>query len=361
MIKIESQIWAVVNQNRKPLAYMCQVTQKKDGTPDAATQKKMETGRKWARNPEHQPMHYVAGKWVNNGPAIPANEGVEAFFDNVPTKGFIVAGEAGRWTTEATYIEIIDPRGFKVQVPVGNLTTLMRSCDIIKGIIQEECVWGREDQHILLPTHSKEYIQAVKQIEKVEEALKLKDLVPGDRVKLHQNGSEGCERIFLGMVKLEWTQHRKLYDLVRDRQYSWHHFTKKDNIRDDGFEVKRDTQWVGLFAEDVVTTRIEDGVYLHTGGQKKYKYGPSEPGVRIENSSVKITSRRSGEVPEVYTGVDNLNTALTKYSYHSEGRSDCPERVRKLYEKQESGNRYPREVSKDVTEANYSAKIYLTA
>ncbi|WYV99770.1 hypothetical protein Roomu2_00090 [Pseudomonas phage vB_PpuM-Roomu-2] len=360
MIKIESQIWSVVNQNRRPLAYMCQVTQKKDGTPDSATQKKMETGRKWARNPKYQPMHYVDGEWVKNGPVVPANEGIEAFHDNVPMKGFIVAGEAGRWTTEATYIEIIDPRGFKVQVPVGNLTTLMRSCDIIKGVIQEECVWGREDQHILLPVHSKEYKDAVGQIERVEEALKLKDLVPGDWVKLHQYGEEGLEKQFLGMVKLEWTQHRTLYDLERDRGFSYLYCTKRVNERDDGSETLRDTQWVGLFAEDIVTTQIEDGFY-HCGRQPKYKYGPTEPGVRIENSSVKITSRRSGEVPEVYAGLDGLNLALDKVIYYNDGRSDCPERVMKRFEKQKYENRYNREAVKDVIDTSYSATVYLQA
>lgn len=360
MIKIESQLWSVINQNRAPLAYMCQVTQKKDGTPDSATQKKMETGRKWARNAEYRPYQYIDGEYVY-GETIPANEGIEAFHDNVPMTGFKIAGEAGRWTTEATYIEVIDPRGFKVQVPVGNITTLMRTCDIIKGVIQEECVWGREDQHILLPVHSKEYKDAVGQIEKVEEALKLKDLVPGDWVKLHQHGSENKKEIqFLGMVKLEWTQHRTLYDLERDRQYSWHYYTKRVNERDDGSETLRDTQWVGLFADEVITTQLPDGFYS-CGKQPKWKYGPTEPGVRIENASIKITARRSGEVPEVYAGLDGLNLALTKVVYYNKGRNDCPDRVMKRFEKQKYDNRYSREAVKDVIDTDYSAVVYLQA
>lgn len=360
MIKIESQIWSIINQNRKPLAYMCQVTQKKDGTPDSATQKKMETGRKWARNREHQPTKYENGEWVKDGPLIPANEGIEEFHDNVPMTGFKIAGEAGRWTTEATYIEVIDPRGFKVQVPVGNITTLMRTCDIIKGVIQEECVWGREDQHILLPVHSKEYKDAVGQIEKVEEAIKLKDLVPGDWVKIHSYGSEGSEVQFLGMVKLEWTQHRTLYDLTHDRSYSYYYSTKRVNNRDDGSETLRDTQWVGLFATDVVTTQIPDGFYH--GNQPKYKYGPTEPGVRIENASVKITSRRSGELPPEYDqGTAALDVALSKFIYYNDGRDDCPERVIKRFEKQKYDNKYNREGKKDCLDTSYSATVYLHA
>lgn len=361
MIKIEDKLWTVVDQNRSPLAYMCQVTAKKDGTPDAATQKKMATGRKWARNNVHQPMHYVDGQWVKNGPATPANEGIEAFHDNTPTKGFVVAGEAGRWTTEATYIEIIDPRGFKVQVPVGNITTLMRTCDIIKGVIQEECVWGREDQHILLPVHSKEYTQAVKQIEKVDEALKLTDLVPGDWVKLHKYGEEGSEQQFLGRVKLEWTQHRQLYDIVREGHHRYSP-CKKANFRDDGSETLRDTQWVGLFAEGVVTTQVEDGVY--TGGQKRYKYGPTEPGVSIENSNVKITSRRPGELPPEYDqGTAALDIALGKHHYCYQGRTDIPERVRNRYSKQYQPDPMAiyRGERKNVIDNTYTAVVYLTA
>ena len=358
MIKIESQIWSIINQNRKPLAYMCQVTQKKDGTPDGATLKKMETGRKWARNREHQPTKYEDGKWVNNGPLIPANEGIEEFHDNVPMTGFKIAGEAGRWTTEATYIEVIDPRGFKVQVPVGNITTLMRTCDIIKGVIQEECVWGREDQHILLPVHSKEYKDAVGQIEKVEEALKLKDLVPGDWVKIHSYGSEGSEVQFLGMVKLEWTQHQELYDLVREGH--WRYSTcKRVNFRDDGSETLRDTQWVGLFAKDNATTKVRYGEYRD--GTPMYKDGPVEPGVVIENANVKITSRRSGEVPEAYADKAALDVALTKNYHYYTGRTDCPERVIKRFEKQKYEDRYNREATKNCLDTSYSATVYLRA
>lgn len=358
MIKIESQVWSVVDQNRAPLAYMTQVSTKKDGSPDAATLKKMETGRKWARNADYRPCQYVNGEYVY-GDTIPANEGIETYHDNTPTKGFKVVGQAGRWTTEATYIEIEDPRGFKVQVEVGNLTTLMQSCTIIKGVIQEECVWGTDNKHVLLPVHTEEYRKAVVKIEKVQEALKIKDLVPGDWVKLHTFGREGKEVQFLGMVKLEWTQHRQLYDTGYLNSHSYRYYgrhTSQVNIRDDGSETLKDGQWVGLFASEVVTTQTKVGE--HHGGQPKYEYGPKEPGIVIENSSVKITERREGVVGPEYA---DLDVALSKHIYYNDGRTDCPERVKKLFEKQDYiRNSYEGE-RKDLTQSTYSCKVYKKA
>jgi len=359
MIKIESQIWSVVDQNRTPLAYMTQVTTKKDGSPDAATSKKMETGRKWARNGAHQPTKYEDGKWVYDGPKIPANEGIETFYDNIPVKGFKVVGQAGRWTTEATYIEIEDPRGFKVQVEVGNLTTLMQYCTIINGVIQEECVWGTDNKHVLLPVHTEEYRKAVVKIEKVQEALKIKDLMPGDWVKLHTFGRESKEVQFLGMVKLEWTQHRQLYDTEYQRNQSRYYggrYTQQVNIRDDGTETLKDSQWVGLFASDIVTTQIKVGEY--PGGQPKYEYGPKEPGIVIENNSVKITERREGVVGPEYA---NLDVALSKHIYYNDGRGDCPERVKKLYEKQDCIRNSYEGPRKGLTQSTYSCKVYKKA
>lgn len=361
MIKIEDQLWAVVDQNRAPLAYMTHVSQKKDGSPDAATLKKMETGRKWARNgrtavyerDENGDVIRIEGTYnYKISHYKEPNEGTEAFYDNVPTKGFKVVGEAGRWMTDATYIEIEDPRGFKVQVPVSNLTTLMLTCDVIKGVIQEECVWGRDDQHILLPVHSKEYAAARSKIAKVEEAVTMKDLKPGDWVKVHSFGeTDKNERQFVGLFKLEWLQKSHIFDYQQDGRYTYYHsHSQKVKMRDHTEQSVKDAQWVGLF---VTSTCISYGSH-HNGTESEYA-----PGVVTENLSLKIVERRAGELPPEYVGVENINARLATFvsNGYSDGRSDCPERVKKKFDRRAHSGTEGFYHEKNCCEATYFATV----
>ncbi|UAV90021.1 hypothetical protein REC_172 [Pseudomonas phage REC] len=382
MINIADKIWAVKAVGRDGLAYMCPYNLKKDGTPDGATQKMMKTGQGWAGTGP-RPLyatkdggttdnyyHPQVVRDAENRPVRagerPAMTGEEGIYDNVPMKGFKVGSDATRWTTENKVFNLHDPRGFTVQIPTGNLSTLIQTCTIINGEIMDECVWGRDGCHILLPINAPEYTKVVKEIEKVEEALKLKDLKPGDWVKMHQHGAEQGEVQFVGMVKLEWTQHRQLYDIVLDKtspyRYSSYLSLKSVNFRDDDKEVLRDSQWVGLFATTVQEECFNDGVQANTGGQTKWKYSAPVAAVYSENNTAKITSRRAGVLPEEYKDLNEVIKRVSYYTSYSMGRRDCPDRVKNKFAKQESRKGYyDREVAKDQTEAFYTATIYQEA
>lgn len=372
MINIADKIWAVKAVGRNNLAYMCAYNVKRDGTPDSATAKMQGTGRSWA-SVGPQPLYLTKDggsttqyyspdvvKDSENRPTRigekPAQEGEETIYDNVPMKGFKVGQDATRWTTDNKVFRLHDPRGFTVEIPTGNLSTLIQSCTIINGEIMDECVWGRDGCHILLPINAPEYTAVVKEIEKVDEALKLKDLKPGDWVKLHQYGEEGGERQFVGMVKLEWTQHRMLFDRVVDRTTGYTYYThyKDVNFRDDGKEVMRDTQWVGLFASTVQEESFFDG--YHHGQQPKWKYSDPVASVVMENASVKVTSRRSGELDEDFKDLDKV---LKRKSHYYLGRSDCPDRVAKKFEKRERHGW--RETVRDGTKEHFTATVYQEA
>jgi len=367
MINIADKIWAVKAVGRDNLAYMCPYNLKRDGTPDAATTKMMGTGKSWANVGERWDYVRVEGQMVKDDKGQwlrektgDAQEGAAAIYDNVPMKGFKVGSDATRWTTENKVFRLHDPRGFTVEIPTGNLSTLIQSCTLINGEIMDECVWGREGCHILLPVNAPEYDAVVKEIEKVDEALKLKDLKPGDWVKIHSGGRENGERQFVGMVKLEWTQHRQLFDREIDKAGAWsyYHSYKEVNFRDDGQVVMKDTQWVGLFASKVQTTRTQVGT--QHGTQPIYEYSGYEPSVNIENNTVKITSRRAGELPEAFKDLNKV-LAVLSYSYYNDrpkGRSDCPQRVFSKFEKQEITNyNDTRRAGKDLTRATYTAKV----
>lgn len=351
---------------------MCPYNVKKDGTPDGATNKMMTTGKNWAHRGK-SPIYKVDenGKLeytVKEGQTYASHtiigytepqDGEEGIYDNVPLKGFRVGQDATRWTTDNKVFRLHDPRGFTVEIPTGNLSTLIQTCTIINGEIMDECVWGRDGCHILLPINAPEYTKVVKEIERVEEALKLKDLVPGDWVKLHQYGSEGGEVQFVGMVKLEWTQHRVLFDRVSDYSHGrYYEQFKEVNFRDDGKQVIRDTQWVGLFASKVQEDCFNDGE--HHGGQIKWRYSDPVPAVVTENNSVKITSRRAGVLSEEYSDMHELIKRHSHLSYYRwGGRTDCPERVMKKFDKQEvTGYDATRKAAKDLTKAHYTATIY---
>ena len=386
MITIADKIWAVKAVGRDNLAYMCPYKLKRDGTPDSATQKMMNTGHNWA-DVGPRPLYRLANgdtttnyyhgdvvKEVVEGRSYespvragetPAEKGESAIYDNVPMRGFKVGSDATRWTTENKVFRLHDPRGFTVEIPTGNLSTLIQTCTIINGEIMDECVWGREGCHILLPINAPEYTAVVKEIEKVDEALKLKDLKPGDWVKIHSGGSEGGERQFVGMVKLEWTQHRELFDRqAKPSDHRWSYYTHYEevNYRDDGTEVRRDTQWVGLFVGKVQTTRTIVG-YSH-GNQPKYEYSEYEPSLTTENSTIKITSRRAGELPECFKDLNKMLTVLS-YNYYDDrpkGRDDCPQRVHTKFEKQEiHGYNNTRCAGKDLTREHFTATVYQEA
>ena len=372
MINIAEKIWAVKAVGRNGLAYMCPYNLKKDGTPDGATQKMMKTGQNWANIPaQYKYVRDTAGNPVKNDQGHYIQElqqaedaGEVGIYDNVPMKGFKVGSDATRWTTENKVFNLHDPRGFTVQIPTGNLSTLIQTCTIINGEIMDECVWGRDGCHILLPVNAPEYKEVVKEIEKVDEALKLKDLKPGDWVKLHQYGEEGGEVQFVGMVKLEWTQHRQLFDVVLERNGYTRYYNqyKNVNFRDDDKEVLRDTQWVGLFATTVQEECFNDGEHAHTGGQTKWKYSDPVAAVYSENNTAKITSRRPGELPEEYKDLDKMLARCNYYTSYREGRTDCPDRVKKKFAKQDyQSSYYSRESAKDQTKAHYTATVYQEA
>lgn len=139
------------------LAYICQY-----GT-DSAFKKRKETGMNWSHNTRNPDGHV---------------------FKNDPVEGFKIGRSVSRYSTDNKVFRLEDPRGFTVEISTGNLEILLRDTDIIKGVIQGKCVWGREDKNILLSVNSKEYKDAFDMSDKL---ISVKDLNPGDKV-LMQNG-----------------------------------------------------------------------------------------------------------------------------------------------------------------------------
>lgn len=186
MIKISDRLWFVTHSTaRGNLAYMCSVEETKSGELSAATKKMQETGRSWAR----------VGKDVKNFGEI---------IENTPTEGIYVGSSVSRWSTSNKFFRVTDPRGFTVEIPTGNLATLLHHTTVINGYVQDKCVWGRsEGSHILLPINSEPYKDAIAVQEKIDnDLIKVKDLKVGDVVKMFNDDNLYH---FFGRVKVTWS------------------------------------------------------------------------------------------------------------------------------------------------------------
>lgn len=103
------------------------------------------------------------------------------YFDNDPVKGFKIVGFDTRYSTSNKVFDIVDPRGFKLQISAKNLVHLIKTCVIQQGEIKGECAWGRyENNNVLLPTHDPLFAAGQKV------APTLKDLKVGDVISTAQ-------------------------------------------------------------------------------------------------------------------------------------------------------------------------------
>lgn len=225
MIKIHDKLW-VVKSNRKDygdsdLSYM---TYHEDNN---ACEKRKETGRSWAKCGDSNP--------------------VESLYDNTPVDGMKIQECVGRWSTQNKVFRVRDPRGFVVEIPSGNLSTLLSCTTVAKSIVQEPCVWGREgNSHILLPVGSEPYMEAKEDSKTFNGMVTLGKLEPRDIVMFSVDDS--MEYIFFGKVKITWKGTVKR--AVEESADRWGGKYYNINPETDPIEeesLQKDTIWVGLF------------------------------------------------------------------------------------------------------------------
>lgn len=195
-MKIHDKLWYIINPSREDnLAYM---TYWED---DAKCQKRMETGRSWAtpgRGFDRETRQCLPSKYP---------EPVGIVVDNSPLSGFNIGSSVCRWSTENKVFRVTDPRGFTVEVPTENISTLLHLTDVHKGIIQQECIWARGgNSHILLPVNSEPYLATLKDMDVLDNIIDIKELKLWDRIKLYEGrwDSKENECIYIGQYKANW-------------------------------------------------------------------------------------------------------------------------------------------------------------
>lgn len=122
--------------------------------------------------------------------------------ENIPLPGFTLfkASRKSWGSLDKTWL-VIDPRGFLVRISNDNLESILHVTGITEGLIQEKCVWAREDSQTrmtLIPISSVLYKEAVENTELMEGKVDLKDVQIGDKVIL-QNKLTGT---YMGIASL---------------------------------------------------------------------------------------------------------------------------------------------------------------
>ena len=197
MINIHKVHYIIKGNNRKVedseflLAYMTHVELDKEGNPAQNFTSRKATGLSWATH-----RGYSKDKsWKQ--------EDNEIEFNNEPMEGFKIIGSTSRWSTSNKLIYVEDPRGFVVEIPTANLTTLLKHSVCDHGEIKEKCVWGKEgNNHILLSVNSDVYRESVEKIQQQNNSVPFNKLKTGDIIKFHVDDSD--DYVYLGKGRLAW-------------------------------------------------------------------------------------------------------------------------------------------------------------
>jgi hypothetical protein len=135
--------------------------------------------------------------------------------DNVPMPGFTLydVDKKNYSATDSTWL-VIDPRGFITRITNKNLIKILRVSGITEGLIQQKCVWAREDSDTtltLVPLSSTEYNLAVGNTELMEAKVSMDSVDIGDTVLL-QNGLTGK---YMGVLSLYGRMDRSYNNVLK--------------------------------------------------------------------------------------------------------------------------------------------------
>lgn len=123
-----------------------------------------------------------------------------AEYENIPLPGFTLSDIKHQSQYETKW-NVIDPRGFLVTITSRNLSNILSVTGITEGLIQQRCVWIRDDAQskmTLMPITSEDYETIVNNTKLIEEKVNSKDVQIGDDVLL-QNGLTGK---YMGVLSL---------------------------------------------------------------------------------------------------------------------------------------------------------------
>ena len=186
-------------------------------------------------------------------------------YENIPLPGFtLYKRDKKTWTTSESTWLIIDPRGFFIRVNSENLELIMHCTGITEGLVQEKCVWARDNEStkmILVPISSEMYEEANQNTNLIETKVDIKDIQIGDTVFL-QNKMTGmyCGKLsFYGSLELSRKHSKYTYKpSVFLRKQVVELYPSKYNIHNDLKILKIDKKCDSPHSREEVTQHIKD-------------------------------------------------------------------------------------------------------
>jgi len=292
LINIHKQLWVVKGFERKVenssalLAYMTHAEYTKDDVETKAFKSRKGTGVNWAES------------WQRDK----SGTGGELTFDNTPAEGFRIVGSTTRWSTSNKLIQVEDPRGFVVEIPTGNLTTLLKYVIIKEATVVGKCVWGREDSnHVLLPINSEIYQKACDQSSLNAARVSFAKLTVGQVVRFSVD--DKVEYTYLGRAKAKWHVKTKKARQPSRNRYSYYNRWEK-SLNDEILKEEDlvDTKYCFIFKKKTTKPTKYDWEYKLSG--KCIVVGEVKTVPVIEPFDIYIPSRVKEDCSEWRIGYD---------------------------------------------------------
>jgi hypothetical protein len=142
--------------------------------------------------------------WTGQYGAKPDNS---LIIDNTPVEGFKIGESVRRvyWGGGNVVWRIEDPRGFELEIASSNLARIIDCANLVSGVIQGKCVWGRDGgQNVLLPENSEPFKEATTNTIRASQKVSLKDVKMGDIVTL----KDGRDMEYLGIYSFVYDKYK---------------------------------------------------------------------------------------------------------------------------------------------------------
>lgn len=123
-------------------------------------------------------------------------EGVYETLSNTLTSGFKIINVVSRHSTDNKLFEVVDPRGFILQISSANLMHLVEKCVLNKGVVETPLIWS--DKGCLLTEEDMKIAEEYEKSVAEEAFIDTKDIPIGSRIEYKEGHYTKQTGIWLG-------------------------------------------------------------------------------------------------------------------------------------------------------------------
>jgi hypothetical protein len=142
--------------------------------------------------------HYRRG---NNDPVPPNWK--PPVLKNESISGFKISGFQSRCSTDNKVVEVQDPRGFTLEIPVANLIELLATTTVENGVVKDKCVWGFDRSPVLLDINGEPYKKHEALANRTISFVKAREMVAG-KTYAHTRRKEELLFMYFGRVSIKY-------------------------------------------------------------------------------------------------------------------------------------------------------------